>query len=58
MPIDVEGSCEECVELYLKESDLAVIEISEVLKEVSENTGLSQLEYLAGVGMWVRQVAG
>ena len=37
---------------------MAVAEISEVLKEVSENTGLSQLEYLAGVGMWVRQVTG
>ena len=44
--------------MYLEGSDLAVIEISKVLKEVREDTGLPQLEYLARVGMWVRQVAG
>ena len=37
---------------------MAIAEISEVLKEVGEDTRFPQLEYLARVGMWVRQVTG
>ena len=37
---------------------MAITEISEILKEVREDTGFPQLEYLARVGMWVRQVTG